>query len=665
METKYKIFLAFVSLIIVVISFFGQYLLPEFNIYIFHFFVDALFLLILFDLYKKNGLQPLLNALIPIIKILAASFIFVSLPFLLVEIEMSIPALIAANFIFLLCILFFYYTFLKFNKLLANLLLLLAINFIFIINCFFSALLYSTGFHFEPTVLLHINPVAAKVAMDEYAVLLIGLFVFMIVLSLWARKLLKNQQEFSTVVMTLCLLAMSSNVVAISFKNYELANSLPTYNLMNMFFDINRSQVDDKKDFYRQLHYSASELAELEKLGITPQTSKPELITLEKPHNLILVYLESMQHNFTQPGGWQGQPLTPTLDTLGPQFSIFNNMYGNVTPTINAIVSSLCGIDLESGLDYSESNEVLKSGDLKMRTLLEEIMYCMPDYLHQTGYYQVFMKGAPMAFSGKGEFLMAHGYDEALGGDEINRFGNYDDRLNSWGVPDPILFKEAAKKLEQLRQIGKPFNLSMLTINSHSPGFEDPECPKYSDNVLLNGIHCTDHALAWFLDYLEQHDYYKDTVVILMGDHVMFPSSVNHEHLTMLPQVGWYDKTFFAVADPDKRLAKDVDTTAYVSDLAPSVLDLLGYGELSFLDGRSVLGSRQDYQRIVSKKFEVHQGHKSPEKPKDQQLRCTLDELNQIEIKPTQNEFSECEREKIYHAKQRRIFLFANNTQHP
>ena len=47
-------------------------------------------------------------------------------------------------------------------------------------------------------------------------------------------------------------------------------------------------------------------------------------------------------------------------------------------------------------------------------------------------------KGAPIEFSSKARFLASLGFDEALGINELNR-DEYSQRVNSWGLPDPIL----------------------------------------------------------------------------------------------------------------------------------------------------------------------------------------------------------------------------------
>jgi phosphoglycerol transferase MdoB-like AlkP superfamily enzyme len=542
----------------------------------------------------------------------------------------------------------------------ARAIFLVIINTVFILNCFFVALLYSTGFEFGPTVFLHIDATAIKVAAGQFFYVLLLLSAIMLPVSYVFYRLVHKQdkEKLSLGVASLCMLALSANAVALNIKDYEISATVPTVSLLEAWLQFNKTDYDDKKKFYNSIRYSEQENKALQQLGIRKKFTPSKIVKKENNYNLIVVYLESLQSNFTKRGGWpEKKSLMPVLDSLRDNYSVFDNMYNSVTPTINAVVSSQCGIDLEIGGDVNMSNAILGGYDKKMRALYQQKLFCLSDYLHQAGYTQIFMKGAPMKFSGKGQFLESHSYDEAIGLEELNLFGKYTERANRWGVPDPILFREAAKELEQLRNQEKPFSINILTINSHTPGFEDEECPTYREgNALLNGIHCTDYSLGWFLDYLEKNNYFKDTVLVLMGDHVMFKSQVNDELLDMLPALSWYGKTYFSIRDPEKRSPRYVDTIGYTADLAPTVTDLLGFGELRFADGRSLLGSRKKYQRLIAKRFEVLNGEQTPRIINYLGDKCSLEELNQATIELSNQPLTDCQREKVYYAKH--LFLY-------
>ena len=49
-----------------------------------------------------------------------------------------------------------------------------------------------------------------------------------------------------------------------------------------------------------------------------------------------------------------------------------------------------------------------------------------------------------------------------------------------WGHEDEILYKRAKKQLEQLSSSDKPFNLTMLTVDTHFPrGYKCRLCKRY------------------------------------------------------------------------------------------------------------------------------------------------------------------------------------------
>lgn len=48
----------------------------------------------------------------------------------------------------------------------------------------------------------------------------------------------------------------------------------------------------------------------------------------------------------------------------------------------------------------------------------------------------------------------------------------------------------------------------------------DNDCPVISDNLYLNSVYCSDKNVANFIDWLQKQSFYKNTTVVITGDHL-------------------------------------------------------------------------------------------------------------------------------------------------
>lgn len=284
--------------------------------------------------------------------------------------------------------------------------------------------------------------------------------------------------------------------------------------------------------------------------------------------NLVWIYMESLERMYWDPKVFPG--LTPNLDRLrqqGLDFSGFETFAG-ANYTMAGLFSSQCGVPLFTspfaGLDAVAGN------DTDVSTFHPKIA-CFGDVLHRAGYTQVYMGGAPMVFSNKGLFFRLHGYDQTLGFVELEK--QADGKLPSagWGLYDSVLFPLALQRYRQLEAAGKPFNLSMLTLDTHPPdGRPSPGCPQYaaSANSMLQAVHCTDYLVGKFIDALTKEPDWKNTVVVIMSDHLM----MRNDAQSLFPK-GYHRQPALLVLNAGKGVRP---ARMYHMDIAPSLLDLLG-----------------------------------------------------------------------------------------
>ncbi len=279
--------------------------------------------------------------------------------------------------------------------------------------------------------------------------------------------------------------------------------------------------------------------------------------------NLVLIFMEGLERLYTDESVFPG--LTPNLNALAAdnwQLTQLTQSPGT-SWTMGGLVSSLCGTPLLYDMDFG--------GNLIMTTNFLNRAQCLPDVLNSAGYRQTFMGGASLEFAGKGLFLRSHSFNSVLG-----RFELQDKLLDrkymaGWGLFDDSLLGFAVEEFERLASTEKPFNLTVLTVDTHHPSGEPSKsCPRYSgeDNSILHSVHCTDFLVGQFVDRIKDHPAFADTVVVLVSDHL----AMRNKAFGLFPR-GYPRRLFFTAINS---AMQGISTIPAVSmDIAPTVLSLL------------------------------------------------------------------------------------------
>ena len=316
-----------------------------------------------------------------------------------------------------------------------------------------------------------------------------------------------------------------------------------------------------------------------QELGLNRAALARQVAGIKPGKNLVLIYLESLESLYLDERIFPG--LTPNLSRLKDQGLTFTSLeqVDGADWTMGGIVSSQCGTPLIYGFGPS-GNDVLQNGFLGRAT-------CLGDVLRTAGYRQVYLNGASTQFAGQGRFLRDHGYDEVNGHEELLPRIEDPAYHNGWGLYDDSLFAIAEGYYTQLSQSQQPFNLTLLTIDTHPPtGNASASCPAYQarDNEMLDAVHCTDYLVGQFIERLRQAPAWRDTVVVLCSDHLAMRNIAQPFYPQDYPR-----KLFFSVINAGHQ--GQVPVAASHLDLAPTLLPLLGVEHRqAFLAGRNLLG---------------------------------------------------------------------------
>ena len=393
-----------------------------------------------------------------------------------------------------------------------------------VLRFFYVLLLDFSGNGFTSEVFIHTEWNAVKIGAREYALpllglagLVVGLFVWIVRHPFW-RPPQHPRMRRPRGGMRAILLTTGLGALAIAAL-FRFGNVLPASEFIQAWHDYASPSGDgllfDAKSSDESIRKALHWLEPIRghKPLPTPKDRLQVNASADSP-NLILVYLESFNDMFTENPDFPG--LTPNLDALKKRFTVLNNNYSSAYVTIEGMANSQCGTLMN--MQFSNNSLTTPSGRLPG-------MACLGDILKQAGYAQTFLGGAKSEFAGKGDFFTDHGYDRVLGWKHWEKQGF--SKEGWWGLADTRLFEQALKIIEDYRQANKRYNVTLLTLGTHLPGFPYSGCPKYEprpEERLLNAIHCTDYLLGKFIQSLDEKGVLEDTVLYIQGDHGIFMS---------------------------------------------------------------------------------------------------------------------------------------------
>ena len=221
----------------------------------------------------------------------------------------------------------------------------------------------------------------------------------------------------------------------------------------------------------------------------------------QRDWNVVLILEESLGSDFVGALGDE-RGLTPNLDALSEEGQLFDNWYatGNRTArALEAVMTSMPPIPTESILKRDHSERV----------------FTIAHILKERGYERLFMTGGRGLFDGVRSFMTNNGFNHFI---EQSDFAD-PVFANAWGVSDEDLFRRGIKELDKLHAGGKPFFATLLTVSNHRPyTYPEGRIPETAQ-TRENAVRYADHALGYFFREAKSHDFYDNTLFVVMGDH--------------------------------------------------------------------------------------------------------------------------------------------------
>lgn len=195
------------------------------------------------------------------------------------------------------------------------------------------------------------------------------------------------------------------------------------------------------------------------------------------------------------------------------------------------------------------------------------------DILNENGYHQTLMVGSDASFGGRAMYFSEHGnyqlfdYNYAVQTEKIP--SNY---YVWWGFEDQKLFEYAKEEVLRLAAQPEPFNLTLLTVDTHfEDGYVCSTCPSTFEDQYSNVFACSSRQVAAFVEWIQEQDFYEDTVVVLAGDHLTMDS----DYCTNVSE-SYARKTLVAYINAQKTCETNQVREYSTLDLFPTTLSALG-----------------------------------------------------------------------------------------
>ena len=308
---------------------------------------------------------------------------------------------------------------------------------------------------------------------------------------------------------------------------------------------------------------------------------KPEADLIQVPakkKNIICIYLESMEATFSdrEHGGGFDANLIPSLTRIAKENTDFSAKGdtrlngGQVTSQTSWTVAGLCA--QTSGTPLGISNSQYNHTFSESMLFLPEVV-SLGDILEQEGYTNYFMCGSEASYAGRANYFRQHGnyeiYDVQTARDKGDIPENYDEW---WGFEDEKLIRFAKEKITKLAAQDEPFNFAMLTADTHfKDGYLCKNCPDDFDEQYENVIRCSDKRIAEFVEWIQQQDFYDDTVIMISGDHLSMDSLINQSVGIDFPR-----RTYFTVLN-GAPYTLDRTRDYCTLDIFPTALEAMGF----------------------------------------------------------------------------------------
>lgn len=296
---------------------------------------------------------------------------------------------------------------------------------------------------------------------------------------------------------------------------------------------------------------------------------------LDNP-NIIYVYLEGLERTYGETTAF-GNVYAP-IDRIAANSIEFSNIEQVVATgwSIAGMIATQCGVPL-----LVDSLQFV--WDKTTDNLFVPGVICISDVTKSKGYQNVYLAGTEIvtddSFFGFGKFFETHGVEKLIDlsilVDEFSQSQRVDYGPDGWGYRDELVFERALQEVDSLLADGRPFLLTIATIDTHGPqAFRSDVCLEPGDPIetsnILDAVECTAALAERFIINLKAKTAGTNTRIVVMSDHLAHKNSA-YGVLEQLER----RNTVLLIGDRPSHLL--VSKPGSMMDVYPTVLEWIGW----------------------------------------------------------------------------------------
>ena len=340
---------------------------------------------------------------------------------------------------------------------------------------------------------------------------------------------------------------------------------------------------DVDKDYFTDIDEQDALVEVRNQLGIIEQDDEFPLsrfVVSDKErndYNVVVVLMESMKAS-NLAHFCDTLNITPNLDTLCKKSLLFENFYAQNTRTCYGIFSTL--------MAYPS----MYPGNPMYGTPLRKYE-SMPSVLKENGYSTAAIIPHDKQFDNIYGFYLANDVDTILSEENYPK----NEVINSWGIPDHLLFDHSINLMDELYSKDKPFFINVLTVSNHAPyilpDIFTPSDPELDDEHQL--IAYSDFAIGRFLEKAAEKPWFDNTIFVFLGDHGKpedspYPISLDFVHVPLII----YSQSLIEPSI-NSQMASQID-------VFPTVMGLLGIDYNNSTFGIDLLRQNRKYAYFMN-----------------------------------------------------------------
>lgn len=370
-------------------------------------------------------------------------------------------------------------------------------------------------------------------------------------------KLLRIKVPFAKVSYN-CFISLLSLFLTVGYIFYKVDLST-----------IERFLSNESTDFYEQ-HYAEPRDADIQ---------------LPVKKNLIVLHVESFEKTFEN-REFFGENLLADFEDIeaqGVQFKNFVNGFATDF-TQGSIIALFTGMPVKYGSLVHRVGRYMH---------FFHGYYSLGKILKDNGYTLAAVQGTDSKFGGMEVFLIDNEVEDKTDSKVIKKKYPQYSQNSPWGYTDDVVLDIAKEKVAELAN-KPPYFLHVQTIDTHVKHKKKLQKSASNGNIYHEMIRQTCKDVAEFLRWIRQRPDYKDTVIVLIGDHLRLGNDFP------MPEERRIYNLFLNTPQPE-----NVDRTFTQVDLFPTIIEAMG-GKIKghrLGIGTSVFSNEQTFSEKYSEDY--------------------------------------------------------------